>query len=59
MNAYKLNSVSGYYYRKIICEYLSISHKEIYKTVKNIDYNTNIISLHDGRKLKINVSEVK
>jgi len=38
MNSYKLNALIGHQYRSMICKHLGITRTEIYKTVKEIEY---------------------
>jgi predicted transcriptional regulator len=52
MNSWKLNGMAEHLTRKTITESLNITHTELYKTVKSID-NKGIITLHDGRKFKL------
>jgi len=58
MNAYKLNGHAGHYYRMMICKHLGINFTRIYKTVKDIKQD-GTITLHDGRKFKPELKEVK
>ena len=52
MNSWKLNGIAGHLTRQIIIESLNIVPTELYKTVKSIN-NNGIITLHDGRKFKL------
>lgn len=52
MNSWKLNGIAGHLTRQIIIESLNIVPTQLYKIVKSID-NDGIITLHDGRKFKL------
>ncbi len=58
MNAYKLNGQAGHHYRKMIWKHLGIPSTDIYKVVKDIE-NNGVIILHDGRKFKPTLNEIK
>ena len=58
MNSWKLNGIAGHLTRQIIIESLNIIPTQIYKIVKSID-NNGIIVLHDGRKFKLKLEELK
>ena len=57
MNAYKLNSISGNYFRKAITDSLEIPFTDIYKVVKEIKTDGTIV-MHSGRKFKLKLIEV-
>ena len=57
MNAWKLNGQAGGRYRNMICKELGISHVDIYKVVKTISNNGDIL-LHDGRVFRPKLEEV-
>jgi regulatory protein YycI of two-component signal transduction system YycFG len=58
MNPYRLNGISGYHFRKAVCEGLKIEHIEIYRTIKNISIE-GIIITKDDRKYKLELKEIK
>ena len=57
MNSWKLNGQAGHHYRTAICKALNIPHREIYKTVKDIDKNGVIIT-KDGKQFEIKLVEL-
>ena len=57
MNSYKLNGIAGHLTRTVIVEGLGITPTEIYRVVKEVDIDKNII-LHDGRKFKLVLKEI-
>lgn len=58
MNSWKLNGIAGHLTRTAICEKLNIRFTDIYKTVKSIN-NNQIIEIHDGKKYKLELKEIK
>lgn len=57
MNCYILNGMAGHLARQAIIKGLDIEWNQLYKTVKSID-NDGIITLHDGRKFKLELKEL-
>ena len=57
MNSYRLNGIAGHTCRAAICESLKIRHVDIYKVVKNIDYN-GVIETADGTKFKLKLEKL-
>ena len=58
MNSWKLNSLSGHFFRQAICRNLKIHHTEIYKTIKNID-SEGIITTKNNNKFKLKLEKIK
>lgn len=58
MNSWKLNSLSGHFFRQTICRDLKIHHTEIYRTIKNID-SKGVITTKDGSKYKLKLEKIK
>jgi predicted transcriptional regulator len=57
MNSWKLNGQAGHHYRSAICKTLNIPHREIYKTVKDID-SKGVITTKDGRRFIMKLEEI-
>ena len=58
MNSWKLNSIANVVLRQTISSSLSILIVDVYKTVKTIDFNTQIIETHNGKKYKLVLEEI-
>jgi hypothetical protein len=58
MNSWKLNAIAGHHYRKAICDNLGCEYSRIYKEVKSISPNGEILTA-EGKKFKIILKEVK
>jgi hypothetical protein len=64
MNAYKLNSNAGIYFRLAVCKSLNIHWTDVYKTIKSVTpgYNDNdptIVETKDGKKYELILKEIK
>jgi hypothetical protein len=57
MNAYKLNSAAGYYFRKVICDTWRIPFTMIYKEVLDIN-EEGYIFRKDGKVYKLTLTEI-
>jgi hypothetical protein len=58
MNSYKFNGIAGHVFRKALVDNLNITFKNIYREVKDIESNGNII-MKDGRKFKLKLEQLK
>ena len=58
MNSWRLNSIANVVLRQTISSSLSILIVDVYKTVKTIDSNTQIIETHNGKKYKLVLKEI-
>jgi hypothetical protein len=56
MNAYKLNGIVGHICRQAVCKELKIHHTDIYKEVRDIDFN-GTITTKDGKKYELVLKE--
>lgn len=57
MNAWKLNSIAQYLFRKAIADSLGINFSNVYKTIKEIDQD-GTITLRDGSKYKLELKKL-
>lgn len=57
MNAYRFNSVAQYHLRKCISKELQIDYSDVYRVVKDIDYE-GLITTKDGKKYKLGLRRV-
>ena len=57
MNAYKLNGISNFLFRRAVCKFLGISLSDIYKTVKTIEGE--IIETKDGSKYELTLKKLE
>ena len=59
MNSWKMNSIANYALRRSISQSLNIPITDVYKVVKDINYNnSDIIELHNGKKYKLVLKEI-
>ena len=61
MNAYKLNCISGYFFRETIVRSLNIPFTDVYKVVKNVYHTADkacIVETADGRKFEVVLKEI-
>ncbi len=58
MNAYRLNSMANYLLRRAIARSLNIPIADVYKAVKDISNNNEVITTADGKKYTLSLIEI-
>ena len=58
MNAYRLNSMANCLLRRAIARSLNIPIADVYKAVKDISNNNEVITTADGKKYTLSLIEI-
>ena len=59
MNAYKFNSTAQTFLRYVIFKQNNVPFSDIYKYVKDLHLESNIIETNDGKFYKVVLEEIK